>query len=576
MPGTVSLLWLKHCLVIFFLTFLHEDAAILAAAFSKVEHGLPVPYAYISVYLGIVSGDILIYGLGRLAQRNTWLKKKIIGPKVERIRLWLETHLVRILVLCRITPGLLFPTFVACGWFKIPFKRFAIVSIIAGAIYSSLALTIIILFGDLVLGRLGYWAWGTLLAIVIILGIRNALKPRWSKTTEQVFGNVSPSLIKVFNKYMPTFRHKFIGMPSLDGIKRFVSLTERLPNALIYLPIGIRWLLLSIRYHSLTLPTASNPMIETGGFWGESKSSIMNSVGENQQSWLAEYVTLNCNGKSIQDNYERALYLMENKGLSFPIVAKPDIGWQGYGVRLLEDCKSLFQYISLYPSGEKMLLQRFIPFDGEAGIFYVRLPGEPSGNILSLTLRYFPYVVGDGRSTLRELIQINPRTKLRSGFFLGSKSKHLGFSQQDLNSIPMENELIRLSFIGSIRVGGLYRDASNLISPELTKHIDTIARSMPEFYYGRIDVRFESTELLQAGEGFSIIEINGAGSEAIHAWDPEVPMLTLYRELFKAQSILFKIGSLNRARGFKPSGPIAFIKAILRQNSLIGKYPPAG
>ena len=62
--------WLQHCVVIFFMTFIHEDAAILAAAFSTVEHQLPIWMAFVSVYLGIVTGDLLIYGLGHLAQRN--------------------------------------------------------------------------------------------------------------------------------------------------------------------------------------------------------------------------------------------------------------------------------------------------------------------------------------------------------------------------------------------------------------------------------------------------------------------------------------------------------------------------
>ena len=78
-PGTIF--WIKESIVIFFLTFIHEDAAILAAGFSKVEHGLPLLYAYIPVYLGIVAGDMLIYGLGRLAQTNRWLKGFTCGSK---------------------------------------------------------------------------------------------------------------------------------------------------------------------------------------------------------------------------------------------------------------------------------------------------------------------------------------------------------------------------------------------------------------------------------------------------------------------------------------------------------------
>jgi hypothetical protein len=99
---------------------------------------------------------------------------------------------------------------------------------------------------------------------------------------------------------------------------------------------------------------------------------------------------------------------------------------------------------------------------------------------------------------------------------------------------------------------------------------------MPEFYYGRFDIRFESTDLLKQGKGFTIIEINGAGAEAIQAWDPDVPLLKLYREFFKAQSLLFKVAALNRKRGFKPMSPWAFVKAIRRQNRLIENYPAAG
>ena len=53
-----------------------------------------------------------------------------------------------------------------------------------------------------------------------------------------------PSFLKVLKKYMPTLKHKFNGMPSLEGLKRVVSFAERLPNGLFYFPVGIRWLLL--------------------------------------------------------------------------------------------------------------------------------------------------------------------------------------------------------------------------------------------------------------------------------------------------------------------------------------------
>ena len=570
------LLWLEHCVVIFFMTFLHEDAAILAAAFSTVEHKLPVWMAYVSVYLGIVTGDILIYGLGHFAQKNRWLRSKIIGPKVERIRLWLETHLVRVLILCRITPGLLFPTFVACGWFRIPFFRFATVSILAGAVYSSVVLTLVVLFGDLVLNHLGYWAWGALALLVVAFALRNSFKSGWSKTTEKAMGDLPPSFLSVFKKYMPDMKHRFHGMPSLEDLKNTVSSAEHIPNAILYIPVGLYYIYLGIRYSSLTLPSCANPKIETGGFMGESKAGVMEMVGKDQQAWMAEFVSMKRNGVPGEKDLENAIALMKEKKLEFPIVAKPDIGWNGYGVRLVEDNNHLLQYISEFPHEEKIVLQRPVPFDGEAGVFYVRIPGEPKGKICSITLRYFPFVKGDGKSTLRELIRNDQRTRLRSGYYLGGKAEHVGFGDGDLDQVPQEGELIRLSFIGSLRVGGLYRNASHLITPELTDRFDKIAQSMPEFYFGRFDVRFESTEKLMKGEGLHIIEINGAGAEAIQAWDPNVHLFTLYREFFRSYRLLFKIGNINRARGYKPMTLKAFMKAIRHQNRLISQYPPAG
>ena len=43
------------------------------------------------------------------------------------------------------------------------------------------------------------------------------------------------------------------------------------------------------------------------------------------------------------------------------------------------------------------MLQRYVPHAGEAAVLYARLPGEPAGRVLSLTFRYFPHVLGNGR-----------------------------------------------------------------------------------------------------------------------------------------------------------------------------------
>jgi len=568
--------WLKECVGLFFLTLLHEDVAIIAAAFSRVEYGLPIWLALSVLYSGVVFGDIFIYSLGRIAQKSPWLRSKLIGPKVDQVKKFIEGNFIRLVAICRVTPGLLFPTFIAIGWFRMPIRKFLVISLITAAVYTPVALAIVVVLGETVLYRFGYWAWGSILILVVIFPLRKTIRSFRKNGNRQFKHLLSISLLDAPVNQEAEKRKHHRGMPSLKGIKRLISFAEKIPAGLFYIPVGLRWLALSIRYRGWTLPTITNPLIESGGFWGESKSRILNDVGEGQRCWFANYfVFIKCNEDARTDLNE-ILRKMDETGLAFPVVVKPDIGWQGFGVRKIHDERELHAYISAYPENETLIVQQFIQYDGEAGVFYARMPDEPFGKVFSLTLRYFPYVIGDGKSSLHKLIENNPRTGFKSKYYFGSNPEHLGLSQQKLEEIPSEGEMVRLAFIGSIRIGGIYRDATHLITPELSKKFDEIAKSIPEFYFGRFDIRFHSTDHLKEAKEFSIIEINGAGSEPIHAWDPEVPFFRLYRELFRTQSLMFRIAVKNRKRGFKPESLYKFLKAVSHQNKLLKSYPPSG
>ncbi|MFY9150411.1 MAG: hypothetical protein WAO52_00215 [Prolixibacteraceae bacterium] len=576
MSGILFHTWIRHCAVLFFLTFIQEDAAIVAASFAKTEYGLPLSLAFLSVYFGIITGDLFIYGLGWVAQRNEWLRSKVIGPKVDQVKVWLENNFVWAVAVCRVTPTLLFPTFVAIGWFRMPVKRFFIITVITSAIYTPVVFALVTLLGDVVLNKLGYWSWGIMFLVVVLFPLRKAffswIKPQNGDSLAVLtlpFLNGAQFLNKIQKK-----QHS--GMPSLQGLKRLVSFAERIPNGLFYIPVGLRWIALSVWYRNFTMPSVANPLIETGGFWGESKDSILCNVATEQRKWMANYFVYTRSAGPALADLEEICEQIKRAGLDFPVVVKPDIGWQGYGVRQIENKFALLEYLSAFPEKVKMLIQELIPFDGEAGVFYARMPGESTGNVFSLTLRYFPFVIGDGTSTIRKLIQESPRTSFKANYFLGKSHDHLGLEANKLNQVPDDGELVRISFIGSIRIGGIYRDARNLITPELIQRFDDIAHSIPEFYFGRFDIRFRSTDRLKKAEDFSIIEINGAGSEPIHAWDPEVSIFHLYSELFKTQSLMFRIAARNRKRGFKPDGLVPFLTAAFRQNKLIKKYPPAG
>jgi hypothetical protein len=86
-------------------------------------------------------------------------------------------------------------------------------------------------------------------------------------------------------------------------------------------------------------------------------------------------------------------------------------------------------------------------------------------------------------------------------------------------------------------------------------------------------VRFDDVAELQAGRGFSIMEVNGAGSEAIQAWDPGTGLVAGLRMIFAKQRLLFEIGAANRKRGARPIGLRELMRLNTRQNRLIDLYP---
>ena len=343
------------------------------------------------------------------------------------------------------------------------------------------------------------------------------------------------------------------------------STLERMPKWLICIPLTLQWLWLALRYQSLTLPTIANPAITAGGLVGEGKLEYFDGMGPIALSATAAYCAVSTHkgytGSELRE-------LMRGAGLCFPVIAKPDLGLCGYGVRLIANRGELRDYLLAFPGDEMVVLQQYLPQQGEAGIFYMRDPDAAAGRIIGLAFRYFPRVTGDGRHTIAKLMALKPRTQrlLRS-------SKHEPCHDPD--RVPPAGEVVRLATIGSTRVGGVYRDARVHITPQLTRAIDAIAKDMPAFYFGRFDVRFDSLHELCAGRAFSIMEVNGAGSEAIQAWDPSVGMLAGFRMIFKKQRILFAIGNAMRRKGFKPLGVLSLAKLNHRQNSLIGRYPPS-
>jgi len=534
------------------LTLLHEDVAIVAGAGLISAGTLPLAVVAAALLGGIVAGDVLFYTTGALTRRIAWLRRKVEGPAFQRCRDGLSRNLLGALVSCRIIPGIMMPTYMACGALGISFTRFALITISTASLYT-LAL-LVFMTSSLAAPAVEMQVAGGLLVAGFI-----ALRTRTGRAAvAALVGRVG---LRQGDARTPAV--ELPGMPAIPAGASHIGIQERIPPLLFYIPLVLQWFWLGLRHRSLTLPTVANPAIEAGGLLGESKIRCLDQIGGDARRWVARSVA------AVHDGSWTAAGLAafaEAEGVCFPLVVKPDIGWRGFGVRRVASPADLVDYLAAYPRGSRFILQTYVPYDGEAGIFYVRRPGETRGFIFSMTLRYHPHVVGDGCSTLDELIAANPRAAWKAGL-------HREAQKDRLNTVPAAGEVVRLSIVGSSRVGGLYKDGRPFATPELARRFDAIADAMPHFHFGRFDVRFASIERLQAGEDFQIVEVNGAGAEAIHVWDPDVPLGAVYADLFEQQALMFEVGASNRARGFRPLSLRELVGYQRRQQKLLGVYP---
>ena len=396
------------------LPFAHEDLAIVLGGYLITNDLMSVSLVAASIYGGIVASDFALYGLGAAARYVPLLNRFAIDSRVIRFSENLKRNIFVLVALCRFVPGVVFAAFIACGWVRVSLFRFAAASLIISALYLPLMLYLVIVFGDAMDDRLGLFAWPILL---VLLGAVSVVRKR-------IFAFPEAETAAAAIAPLP---HSSFGMPQLSRADRKVAAAERIPPLLFYLPLALNWIRLALRYRSLTLPTAVNPTILTGGMWGETKSSYFADLAPDQRRWIADFVVVERHADPylIGADVDNARRAMTEAGLAFPVIAKPDIGWHGHGVRRIGCSAALEKYIAQFPPAVPIMLQRYVPYEAEAAVLYARRPGEATGRILSLTFRYFPHVVGDGHSTIQELIESDPRAQWKSSFHLGGDSAPL-------------------------------------------------------------------------------------------------------------------------------------------------------
>jgi hypothetical protein len=311
-----------------------------------------------------------------------------------------------------------------------------------------------------------------------------------------------------------------------------ISHWEYWPFQIVYIPIYFLWAYYAIRAKTIFFFNASNPTIKNGGFIMESKKAIYNLIPQ-QYYPKTELIK---EGSSLEDIEK----VITNSGINYPLIAKPDVGLRGSGVKKINTKADLNQYA--LKANFDYVIQDLIPYENEVGIFYVRYPNENKGKITGIVSKEFLIVIGDGISTIESLIKQNPRFELQ----LVSLQKEYGNS---LFEILKKGEKRNLVPYGNHARGAKFIDGSHWISPELEETINILCLQISGFFFGRLDIMYHSWEELEKGKNFAVVELNGAASEPTHIYDPTHSLFFAWKELARHITYMYEISVLNNKNG---------------------------
>lgn len=486
-------------------TLVSEDATLLVAAW-LVGHGrLPATAAVVACAAGIWLGDIGLWLAGRGLSRATWCREWCARrlPVMGGRALALAVDEPAALVASRFLPGTRLPLYLAAGAVGAHPVRFFLWTFAAVALWTPLV----------VLGASWFFAAG-----VAALALLRVSRSPWARRRWR---------------------------PIAARLQRWVT-PEFWPSWLVYAPL-VPWLCWqAIRNGGLGSFGAANPGFEDGGFVGESKFAILQAL---PGAWTLAARRIDAG--TVDQRLRTFDAGMADLSLAYPVILKPDVGQRGTGVRRIASHAEARAYFSVEPA--RVILQAYHPGPFEAGIFYVRRPGESRGRIFSITDKRFPSVVGDGVTTLEELLWAHPRYRLQVALFL---------KRHDGTRVLADGEQLALVESGNHCQGAIFLDGRGLITPGLEARIDSIAKAVPGFFVGRFDVRYRDPKAFARGEDLAIVELNGVTSESTNVYDPTYGVLNTWTTLARQWQLVFAIGAANRARGAAPVGAARLARLV--------------
>ena len=462
-------------LILILCTFVAEDPTCLAAGLLAAEGIIGFWWAALACTVGIFIGDMVLYSLGRWlgrgALRRAPLKWIVKEHEIDRMAGWFGSPRgLLVIVSSRFIPASRVPTFVTAGILRLGLPRLSLLLFTAALVWTP---------------------------VLMLLG--STLGPPFMEQFPRYKQYAAWIVLGLF-AFIWFFTHWVVPAMTWRGRREIVMKVRGLmqpslwPGWILYLPVRLGIVLLSLRHLRLTAFASANPALgRVGGFIGDAKSLLLRPFQRDSRCCPTLALSLE---DTQEERVKEAAAFAACHG--FPVVFKPEVAEDGAGLRFVHTQEQLERLVR--GAQEDILLQKFIPgFEFE--VVWRRNPGKDDGRVMALVHKHDVTVRGDGEQTLEELIWLDEVAVSRASLFLRCHAR-------DLNRVIPAGQKVTLNLTGSYGHGARCRHRADLITVELDAAVTQFARRFPGLHFARFDLRANSMEDLKAGR-FIVTEIGG-------------------------------------------------------------------
>jgi hypothetical protein len=298
----------------------------------------------------------------------------------------------------------------------------------------------------------------------------------------------------------------------------------------LYLPLTLYVFFIgSIKTGKLFYFSAANPKIPLGGFANDSKFSIIKNI---PVEFKPKTILI-----TKTDNIDNLKHKFQDEDFSFPLFAKPDIGEGGFLARKINSWDELLNYHSKHRMD--YLVQEFIDYPLEFSILIHN--AECNFKISSITERKHLTIIGDGYSSIEELLSADKRAKFR----IKNIKKQC---ESQLKIVLEKGKTLQPTSLGNWDYGAIYIERSELINKAKIDSLENVNKTINLFNYARYDIKCNSVEDFLQGK-MKILEINGVKGEPIHIYDSKYNLYEAYKEIFKHWGFIMEISKRNIKEG---------------------------